>query len=80
MATTLNNYLDRVKLIKAGTLAELETAINTFMSDSYTGDDALTSGEQVLSVDVDINTVRDVPQPVTIWTATLSIAGSTTTD
>ena len=41
--------------------------------------DALTSGEQVLSVDVDINTVRDVPQPVTIWTATLSIAGSTTT-
>lgn len=25
MATTLNNYLDRVKLIQAGTLAELET-------------------------------------------------------
>lgn len=78
MATTLNNYLSRVKLIQAGTLAELETAINTFMSDSYTGDDALT-GEQVLSVDVDLNTVRDVPQPVSIWTATLSIAGSTTT-
>lgn len=79
MATTLNNYVSRVKLIQAGSLAELETAINTFLGESYTGDDALTEGEQVLTVDVDLNTVRDVPQPVTIWTATLSIAGSTTT-
>lgn len=79
MATTLNNYLARVKLIQASTLTALETAVNTFLSDSYTGTDALASGEQVLSVDVDMNTVRDVPAPVTIWTATLSIAGSTTT-
>lgn len=75
MATTLNNYLARVKLIHAGTLAELETAVNTFMSGSYTGTDALAPGERVLRVDVDLNT----PPPVIIWTATLSIAGSTTT-
>lgn len=45
MATTINTYLSRVKLIQAATLADLETAINAFMSDSYTGDDALQSGE-----------------------------------
>lgn len=41
MATTINTYLSRVKLIQAATLADLETAINAFMSDSYTGEDAL---------------------------------------
>ena len=40
----INTYLARVKLVQAATLAELETAVNEFMSDSYTGEDALASG------------------------------------
>lgn len=72
----INNYLSRVKLVKAATLADLETAINTFMSDSYTGDDALQTGEVVTAVDVDVTTVRDVPEAVSLFTATISICGS----
>ncbi len=74
----INTYLARVKLVQAATLAELETAINTFMSDSYTGEDALASGEYVTNVDVDVTTVRDVPEPVSTYTATISIVGSST--
>lgn len=74
----INTYLARVKLVQAATLAELETAINTFMSDSYTGEDALASGEYVTNVDVDVTTVRDVPEPVSLFTATISIVGSST--
>ena len=74
----INNYLSRVKLVKAATLADLETAINTFMSDSYTGDDALQTGEVVTAVDVDVTTVRDVPESVSLFTATISIVGSST--
>lgn len=74
----INTYLARVKLVQAATLAELETAINTFMSDSYTGEDALASGEYVTNVDVDVTTVRDVPEPVSFFTATISIVGSST--
>lgn len=68
----------RVKLVQAATLAELETAVNEFMSDSYTGEDALASGEYVTNVDVDVTTVRDVPEPVSLFTATISIVGSST--
>lgn len=74
----INNYLSRVKLVKAATLADLETAINTFMSDSYTGDDALQTGEVVTAVDVDVTTVRDVPESVSLFIATISIVGSST--
>lgn len=80
MATTINTYLSRVKLIQASSLAALETAINAFMGDSYTEEDALQSGEYVTRVDVDITTVRDVPAPVNLFTATLEIVGSTTTE
>lgn len=80
MATTINTYLSRVKLIQASSLAALETAINSFMGDSYTGDDALTTGEYVTRVDVDITSIRDVPAPVNLFTATLEIVGSTTTE
>lgn len=80
MATTINTYLSRVKLIQASSLAALETAINAFMGDSYTGDDALTTGEYVTRVDVDITSIRDVPAPVNLFTATLEIVGSTTTE
>ena len=79
MATTINTYLSRVKLIQASSLAALETAINSFMGDSYTGEDALTSGEYVTRVDVDITSIRDVPNPVNLFTSTLEIVGSTTT-
>ena len=74
----INTYLARVKLVQAATLAELETAINEFMSDSYTGEDALAAGEYVTNVDVDVTTVRDVPEPVSLFTATISIVGSST--
>ncbi len=74
----INNYLSRVKLVKAATLADLETAINAFMSDSYTGDDALQTGEVVTAVDVDVTTVRDVPESVSLFIATISIVGSST--
>lgn len=74
----INNYLARVKLVQASTLAALETAVNTFMSDSYTGDDALQTGEVVTAVDVDVTTVRDVPEAVSLFTATISICGSST--
>ena len=74
----INNYLSRVKLVKAATLADLETAINAFMSDSYTGDDALQTGEVVTDVDVDVTTVRDVPESVSLFIATISIVGSST--
>lgn len=72
----INNYLARVTLVQAATLADLETAINAFMSDSYTGEDALQSGEVVTAVDVDVTTVRDVPEAVSLFTATISICGS----
>lgn len=76
MATTINTYISRVKLITAATLSALEDAVNDYI----TGDDAgLESGEYVLSIDIDFTTVRDVSTPVSQYIATLSIAGSTTT-
>lgn len=77
MATTINSYISRVKLITASSLSALETAVNAYI----TGDDSgLETGEYVLSIDIDFTTVRDVPTPVSQYVATLSIAGSTTTD
>lgn len=75
MATTINTYFDRVKLLKADTLAALETAINGYI----TGDDSgLESGEHVTDIDIDITSDPQAPwQPV--YVATLSIVGSTTT-
>lgn len=58
MATTMNNYLARVKLVQGADLEE---------------------GEYVTGVDVDITTVRDAPKPTSLYTATISVVGSTTT-
>lgn len=74
MATTLNPYLTRVKLLQGATLAALEKAINDFIADD------LEAGEYVTGVDVDITTVRDAPKPTSLFTATVAIVGSTTTE
>lgn len=74
MATTINTYLARVKLLTASTLAELETAVNDYI------DDDLETGEYAMSVDIDVTTVRDAPKPTSLYTATISIVGSTTTE
>jgi len=75
MATTINTYFDRVKLLKADTLSAIETAINAFI----TGDDSgLEEGEHVTDINIDITSDPNAPwQPV--YVATLSIVGSTTT-
>ena len=74
MATTINTYFDRVKLLKADTLSALETAINAYI----TGDDSgLETGEHVTDIDIHITSDPQAPwQPV--YVATLSIVGSTT--
>lgn len=74
MATTMNNYLARVKLVQGADLAALEKAINDFIADD------LETGEYVTGVDVDITTVRDAPKPTSLYTATISVVGSTTTE
>lgn len=74
MATTINTYLARVKLLSAATLADLEKAVNDYI------DDALETGEYAMSVDIDVTTVRDAPKPTSLYTATISIVGSTTTE
>ena len=75
MATTINTYFDRIKLLSADTLTALETAINAYI----TGDDSgLESGEHVTAIDIDVTTVRDVPVPKSLYVATLCIVGSTT--
>ena len=75
MATTINTYFDRVKLLKADTLAALETAVNAYIK----GDDSgLEEGEHVTDIDINITSDPNAPwQP--IYVATLSIVGSTTT-
>ncbi len=74
MATTINTYLARVKLLSAATLADLEKAVNDYI------DDDLETGEYAMSVDIDVTTVRDAPKPTSLYTATISIVGSTTAD
>lgn len=73
MATTMNNYLARVKLVHGADLEALEDAINDFITED------LEEGEYVTGVDVDITTVRDAPKPTSLYTATISVVGSTTT-
>ena len=76
MATTINTYFDRVKLLKADTLTALETAINGYITGADSG---LESGEHVTVIDIDVANVPEAPwQPMYI--ATLGIVGSTTTD
>ena len=58
--------ISEVKLITADTLAKLETAINTYITGL--------SGKEVTAVDIDVTTVRDVPQPVLLFVATLSLS------
>lgn len=60
--------ISEVKLLTAPTLEDLEDAINDYIS-------AL-SGKEVTAVDIDVTTVRDVPVPVSLFVATLSIAVS----
>lgn len=60
--------ISEVKLLTADTLAELETAINTYITGL--------SGKEVIAVDIDVTTVRDVPVPVSLFVATLSVAVS----
>ena len=74
MATTINTYFDRVKLLEADTLSALETAINAYITGNTSG---LESGEHVTDIDIDITSDPQAPwQPV--YVATLSIVGSTT--
>lgn len=58
--------ISEVKLITADTLAKLETAINTYITGL--------SGKEVTAVDIDVTTVRDVLQPVSLFVATLSLS------
>lgn len=58
--------ISEVKLITADTLAKLETAINTYITGL--------SGKEVTAVDIDVTTVRDVPQPVSLFVATLLLS------
>ena len=75
MATTINTYFDRIKLLSADTLAGLETAVNAYLTGAASG---LEEGEHVTAIDIDVTTVRDVPVPKSLYVATLCIAGSTT--
>ena len=76
MATTINTYFDRVKLLEAASLTELETAINGYI----TGDDSgLEEGEHVTDIDIDITSDPNATW-LPVYVATLSIVGSTTTD
>lgn len=58
--------ISEVKLITASTLTALETAINEYITGL--------SGKEVTAVDIDVTTVRDVPQPVSLFVAALSLS------
>ena len=60
--------ISEVKLITASTLAALETAINEYITGL--------SGKEVTAVDIDVTTVRDVPQPVSLFVATISLTAT----
>lgn len=60
--------ISEVKLITADTLAKLETAINTYITGL--------SGKEVTAVDIDVTTVCDVPQPVSLFVATISLSAT----
>lgn len=75
MATTINTYFDRIKLLSADTLSDLEDAVNAYITGAASG---LEEGEHVTSIDIDVTTVRDVPTAKSLYVATLCIVGSTT--
>ena len=60
--------ISEVKLITASTLSALETAINEYITGL--------SGTEVTAVDIDVTTVRDVPQPVSLFVATISLSAT----
>lgn len=60
--------ISEVKLITASTLTALETAINQYITGL--------SGKEVTAVDIDVTTVRDVPQPVSLFVATISLSAT----
>ena len=60
--------ISEVKLITASTLTALETAINEYITGL--------SGKEVTAVDIDVTTVRDVPQPVSLFVATISLSAT----
>lgn len=60
--------ISEVKLITASTLSALETAINEYITGL--------SGKEVTAVDIDVTTVRDVPQPVSLFVATISLSAT----
>ena len=72
MATTINTWLKKVKLIQAKTLSELEAAVNAYITGL--------EGEYAMDVDIDVTTVRDAPQPTSLYVATVSVVGTTTTE
>ena len=76
MATTINTYFNRVKLLQADTLTALETAINAYITGDNSG---LESGEHVTSIDIDVGTNSAAPWS-DVYCATLCIVGSTTTE
>ena len=76
MATTINTYFDRVKLLEADSISALETAINGYITGNNSG---LESGEHVTSIDIDVGRISDAPWQ-NKYIATLCIVGSTTTD
>lgn len=76
MATTINTYLDSVKIITADSLSALETAINTYI----TGLD----GKYATRVDVDVTStavkVSGNIRQTNLFMATVEVVGTTTTE
>ena len=76
MATTINTYLDSVKIITADSLSALETAINTYI--------AGLEGKYATRVDVDVTAtavkVSGNIRQTNMYIATVELLGTTTTD
>lgn len=76
MATTINTYLDSVKIITADSLSALETAINTYI--------AGLEGKYATRVDVDVTStavkVSGNIKQTNMYIATVELLGTTTTD
>lgn len=76
MATTINTYLDSVKIITADSLSALETAINTYI--------AGLSGKYATRVDLDLTAtsikVSGSAKQTNQYVALVEVLGTTTTD
>ena len=76
MATTINTYLDSIKIITADSLQALETAVNTYITGL--------EGKYVKSVDVDITStavkVSGNIRQNNLYVATIEVLGTTTTE